>query len=71
MRKQVLGQIESQCLPDARSLGLRFNVLARYSASEWRRYHLNSTFVADYAGQVANDLNPAHTKIRISHINDL
>lgn len=69
MRQQVLGQFEHQSPCSDRSLELCFNVSAQPCSHDWQKNHLNSTFMADYAGQVASDLIPDISP-HLSAIND-
>jgi len=69
MRQQVLGQFEHQNQSGARSLELSFNISRQPCNHDWHKNHLNSTFMADYAGQVATDLNPGVTP-QVSVLND-
>jgi len=69
MRQQVLGEFENQNQSSARSLELSFNISRQPCSHDWYKNHINSTFMADYAGQVVNDLNPDISP-QLSTLND-
>ena len=56
MRQQLLGQFVHQ--KQSTALELSFNISPQTCKHDWHKNHINSMFMADYAGQVATDLNP-------------
>lgn len=58
MRQQLLGQFENHNKSGAQSLELSYSISSKSTTHDWNKNHINSSFVANYAGQVAADLNP-------------